>query len=263
MNLIGFIAAALIGISLGLMGGGGSIITVPVLVYLFSIPPTLATSYSLFIVGCSSLAGAYINYKKGFVNFKTALVFGSSSIIIAYLIRRLIIPKIPQIFTIGTLHLSESFVIMIVLAILMLSASFSMLTHKHITYHHQHELDIFLLLACGIGLGLITGFLGAGGGFLLVPALVLIMKLPMKQATGTSLLIIALNCLIGFTGDIGHYDIQWLLLLSITVVAVSGIIAGDALNKKINGNKLKRAFGWFLLIMSICIIAKEIIDAGK
>src|SRR6478672_541661 len=203
MEVIGFVAAAFIGVSLGLIGGGGSIITVPVLVYLFSIPPSLATSYSLFIVGFSSLVGAYKNYKKGLINFKTALLFGASSITTVYLTRRLVIPRIPKEFTIGTLHLTEPFVLMIVFAILMLAVSFSMITHRHITYHHQNELNIFLLVSCGIGIGLITGFLGAGGGFLLVPALVLIMKLPMKQAIGTSLFIIACNCLIGFTGDIG------------------------------------------------------------
>jgi uncharacterized membrane protein YfcA len=263
MEVIGFIATAFIGVSLGLVGGGGSIITVPVLVYLFSMPPTLATSYSLFIVGVSSLVGAYKNYKKGFVNFKTALLFGTSSVITVYLTRRLIIPQIPKVFIVGTWHLTEPFVIMIVFAILMLAASFSMIRHKHLTYHHQNELDIFLLLSCGIGIGLITGFLGAGGGFLLVPALVLIMKLPMKQAIGTSLLIIAFNCLIGFTGDIGHYSIEWLLLLRITVVAVTGLIVGDALNKKIKGDKLKTAFGWFILIMGIYIVVREIFDAVK
>jgi uncharacterized membrane protein YfcA len=263
MEVIGFVAAAFIGVSLGLIGGGGSIITVPVLVYLFSIPPSLATSYSLFIVGFSSLVGAYKNYKKGLISFKTAFLFGASSITTVYLTRRLIIPQIPSVFTIGTLHLTQPFVIMIVFAILMLAVSFSMISHRHITYHLQNELDIFLLVSCGIGIGLITGFLGAGGGFLLVPALVLIMRLPMKQAIGTSLLIIAFNCLIGFTGDIGHYTIQWLFLLSVTVIAVSGLIVGDALNKKINGDKLKKAFGWFVLIMSIYIIVREILDAVK
>ncbi len=263
MEVIGFIAAALIGVSLGLIGGGGSIITVPVLVYLFSIPPALATSYSLFIVGLSSLVGAYKNYKKGFISFKTALLFGTSSIITVYLTRRLIIPQIPKVFMLGTMHLTESFAIMIFFAILMLVASFFMISREHITYHHQNKLDIFLLLSCGIGIGLITGFLGAGGGFLLVPALVLIMKLPMKQAIGTSLLIIAFNCLIGFTGDIGHYNIQWLFLSSVTGIAVSGIIVGDALNKKINGDKLKKGFGWFVLIVSIYIIIREILYAVK
>src|SRR6478672_8229405 len=119
MEVIGFVAAAFIGVSLGLIGGGGSIITVPVLVYLFSIPPTLATSYSLFIVGSSSLIGAYKNYKKNSISFKTALLFCASSISTVYVTRRLILPKIPQVFVIGTLHLTEPFLIMIIFAILM------------------------------------------------------------------------------------------------------------------------------------------------
>ena len=263
MEVIGFIAAALIGVSLALIGGGGSIITVPVLVYLFSIPPALATSYSLFIVGFSSLAGAYKNYKQGCINFKTVLLFGTSSVTTAYLTRLLIIPQIPKVFTIGTLQLTESFAIMTIFGILMLGASFSMISKRHIPYHHQNELDIFLLLSCGIGIGLITGLLGAGGGFLLIPALVLIMKLPMKEAIGTSLLIIAFNCLIGFMGDIGRYNVQWLFLLSITIISVSGIIIGDVLNKKINGEKLKKAFGWFTLTVSICIIVTEMLNIEK
>jgi uncharacterized membrane protein YfcA len=259
MHVIGFIAAALIGVSLGLVGGGGSILTVPVLVYLFSVSPSLATSYSLFIVGTTSLIGAYKNFRKGLVHFRTALIFSASSVTTVFFIRKFIVPQLPKVFfSIGTFQVTESFAIMIVFAVIMFAVSISMLRNKPITYVHAKEHAIFLVLIYGIAIGAITGFLGVGGGFLLIPTLVLIMKLPMKHAIGTSLLIIALNSLIGFTGDIGHFNFQWMFLLSITFIAMIGIMIGDALNKKIHGDKLKRFFGWFILVMSICIIAKEI-----
>lgn len=259
MHILGFIAAALIGISLGLIGGGGSILTVPVLVYLFSLSPSLATSYSLFVVGFTSLVGAYKNYRKGLVHFRTALLFSASSVTTVFLIRKLIIPRLPKVFfTVGTFKVTEPFLIMVVFALLMMAASVSMISDKPIQYSSSKERNFLLVLLYGIAIGIVTGFLGAGGGFLLIPTLVLIMKLPMKQAIGTSLLIIALNSLIGFTGDIGHFDIQWLFLLSITLIAVIGIMIGDALNKKIQGDKLKKFFGWFILVMSIYILAHEI-----
>jgi len=263
MHVIGFIAAALIGVSLGLIGSGGSILTVPVLVYLFSVSPSLATSYSLFIVGITSLVGAYKNYRKGLVHFRTALIFSASSVTTVFLIRKFIIPQLPKVFfSIGTFQVTEPFAIMIVFAFIMFAVSISMLTNKPITYSDKKEHSIFLVLIYGITIGIITGFLGVGGGFLLIPTLVLIMKLPMKHAIGTSLLIITLNSLIGFTGDIGHFDFQWTFLLPITFIAVIGVIIGDALNKKINSEKLKKGFGWFILVMSIYIIAREVFSSN-
>jgi uncharacterized membrane protein YfcA len=262
MQLIGFIAAALIGVSLGLIGGGGSILTVPVLVYLFSISPSLATSYSLFIVGTTSLVGAYKNYRKGLVHFKTALLFSASSVTTVFVIRKFAIPRLPKVFfSIGEFKVTEPLLIMVVFALLMLAASVSMIVNKPIGQAHTKERNIFLVLLYGIAIGTVTGFLGAGGGFLLIPTLVLIMKLPMKQAIGTSLLIIALNSLIGFTGDLDHFDIQWLFLLSITIIAIVGVTIGDALNKKINGDKLKKVFGWFVLAMGIYIIVREVLSS--
>jgi len=165
MHVIGFIAAALIGISLGLIGSGGSILTVPVLVYLFSVSPSLATSYSLFIVGITSLVGAYKNYRKGLVHFRTALIFSASSVTTVFLIRKFIIPQLPKVFfSIGTFQVTEPFAIMIVFAFIMFAVSISMLTNKPITYSDKKEHSIFLVLIYGITIGIITGFLGVGGG---------------------------------------------------------------------------------------------------
>ncbi|CAH0265174.1 MULTISPECIES: sulfite exporter TauE/SafE family protein [unclassified Pedobacter] len=263
MEIIAYVASALIGISLGLIGGGGSILTMPVLVYLFGVNPLLATSYSLFIVGSTSLAGTVGNFNRGLVNIKTALLFGSASISTVFLTRKLIIPLIPKtILTIGDFELTENMLMMVLFAVLMVGAASAMIKGGKEESDAQIEkpkLQIGKLLLYGIAIGLATGFLGAGGGFLLIPTLVILVGLPMKEAVGTSLFIIALNSLIGFTGDLGHFHIDWIFLAKITTVAIAGIVAGGIINKKIDGGKLKKGFGWFVLVMGCYIILKEVV----
>ncbi|MFT4152671.1 sulfite exporter TauE/SafE family protein [Parafilimonas sp.] len=257
MHIAGYIASLFIGISLGLTGGGGSILTVPVLVYLFGVSPILATSYSLFIVGSTSLIGAFNNWRKNLVDFRTTLLFGISSIITVFIIRKLIIPNIPEHIIMGSFSFKFSVLTMILFGILMLAASFSMMTNKVTDHHSYGKKHIGVLILYGTGIGLVTGFLGAGGGFLLIPALVLLLHLPMKKAIGTSLLIIALNSLMGFAGDIGHHKTDWLFLLTVSAMAVAGIFIGGLFSKKIDGEKLKKVFGWFVLTMGIYIIFRE------
>lgn len=263
MEIIGYVAALAIGVSLGLIGGGGSILTVPVMVYLFGMQPLLATSYSLFIVGSTSLVGAFSSFKKGLVSVKTALLFGSSSIITVYVTRKLIIPLIPEnILSLGSFVLTESTLIMFLFAILMLIASISMIKNKKDNEHESQQpnqkIKLYKFILFGVGIGIVTGFLGAGGGFLLIPTLVLLFGLPMKEAIGTSLFIIALNSLIGFAGDIGHFSFDWFLLLKITGIATVGVFIGGQIGKKIEGDKLKRGFGWFVLVMGLYIILSEV-----
>ncbi|MFN4248484.1 MAG: sulfite exporter TauE/SafE family protein [Flavipsychrobacter sp.] len=259
-TIVGYLSAILIGISLGLIGGGGSILTVPVLVYLFGISPAIATSYSLFIVGSSSLVGAYRNYRKGWTDIKTALLFGISSITTVFLTRKFIIPNIPDnLLTLGQLTVTKATATLVLFAILMILASSSMIRSKNVAADNTRTQSTAKLLLYGIGIGIVTGLLGAGGGFLIIPALVFFVGLDIKKAIGTSLLIIALNSLIGFTGDIGQYDIDWKLLGSITALAIAGIFIGGYIGKSIPGNKLKKGFGWFVLIMGIYIIIKETI----
>jgi uncharacterized membrane protein YfcA len=263
MEIIGFIASLFIGISLGLIGGGGSILTVPVLVYLFSINPVLSTSYSLFVVGSTSLVGAFNNYRKGFVQIKTALLFGLTSITTVFLTRKFLIPAIPKTFgRIGSFEITQAIITMILFAILMVIAAAAMIKSKPVAENkiipENSKINLLKLSAYGFAIGLGTGLLGAGGGFLLIPTLVLLVKLPMKEAVGTSLFIIALNSLIGFTGDLGHFIIDWFFLLKITGIAIVGIFIGGFLSKKISGNKLKKGFGWFVLAMGIYIIVKEL-----
>ncbi len=262
MEIMGYIAALFIGISLGLIGGGGSVLTVPVLVYLFGINPVVSTSYSLFVVGSTSLVGAFNNYRKGMVQIKTALLFGLASITTVFLTRKVLIPLIPEhIASFGSFNLTESIITMVLFAILMVAASLSMIKGRKKqpkeTRTENEKINLPKLLLYGVAIGLATGLLGAGGGFLLIPTLVLLVKLPMKEAVGTSLLIIALNSLIGFTGDIGHFDINWFFLIKVTSIAIAGIFAGGWIGKRIEGDKLKKGFGWFVLVMGIFIIIRE------
>jgi uncharacterized protein len=262
MEIVGYIASLLIGVSLGLIGGGGSILTVPVLVYLFGLQPLVATSYSLFVVGSTSLIGAINNFKKGLVNVRAAFLFGSASIVTVFLTRKFLVPLIPKnIIAINGIDITESLLVMVLFAFLMLLSSLSMIKSKKVAIE-QTDCNTYYrftkLFGYGVVIGMVTGLLGAGGGFLLIPALVFLLKMPIKKAIGTSLLIIALNSLIGFTGDIGHFSIDWLLLLKITAIAVTGILIGGAIGKKLHGDKLKKGFGWFVLAMGIFILIKEV-----
>lgn len=268
MEIFGYVVALFIGISLGLIGGGGSILTVPALVYLFGVHPLLATSYSLFVVGSTSLVGAFHNFKKGLVSVKTALLFGSASIVTVFIMRKLVMPLIPKtVFHLGTIAITESVLTMLLFAVLMVVASLAMIRNKRQQEISSTAADknqpLVKLLVYGLVIGVITGLLGAGGGFLLIPALVLLVKLPMKVAVGTSLCIIALNSLIGFTGDIGHFNIDWWFLLKIAAIAIAGIFIGSAVGKKVKGERLKKGFGWFVLIMGIYIILKEVLSSAS
>lgn len=257
-EIIGYFCAVLIGISLGLIGGGGSILTVPVLVYLFSISPVMATSYSLFIVGATSFIGAYKNLKRKCVDINAVKLFGIPSLITIALVRKLVIPHIPEhLFYIGNTEISFSLLIMILFSVIIIAASFSMIINKKIEAHYT-QINKTKLFFYGIVLGLVTGFLGAGGGFLIIPALVLFVGLPMKKAIGTSLLIIAINAITGFLVDVSHYTINWKFLLTITAIAIAGVLIGTYYEEKINGQKLKKGFGWFVLTAGILILVKEI-----
>lgn len=260
IEILGYIGALLIGVVLGLIGGGGSILTVPVLVYLLSVNPVTATAYSLFIVGVSSLVGALRNIQKGLVDFKTAIIFAIPAIAAVYLTRRYLVPAIPeQLMEIGNVTLTKDVAIMLFFAIIMLLASFSMIKSRKETseLHEDIQYNYPLILVEGVVVGTLTGLVGAGGGFLIIPALVLLAKLPMKKAVATSLLIIAVKSLIGFIGDVENLNIEWSFLLPFTLVSVVGIFIGIYMNRFIEGKKLKKGFGWFVLLMAIYILIKE------
>lgn len=258
MEVLGYFASLFIGISLGLIGGGGSILTVPILVYLFHINPKLATTYSLFIVGLTAGFGAIRHYKMGNIKVKEAMFFAIPSLLCLLLIRKIVLLKIPEVipFT-STFSIRSDVLIMVLFAILMILASYSMIK-KQKSVDNTSLIKPLKLISIGAIVGLVTGFLGAGGGFLIIPALLFFAKMEMKQAVGTSLLIIAFNSLLGFSGDvINDVEINYIFLLSIALIAGIGIFIGTFLSKKIDGAKLKPVFGWFVLVMGMYIIAKE------
>jgi uncharacterized membrane protein YfcA len=259
MEYIGYLASIIIGLSLGLIGGGGSILTVPILVYLFKVHPEQATSYSLFIVGFTSMIGSFSHYKLGNLKIKSALVFAVPSILSLLFVRKIILPLLPDIlFSVNDFDITKNILIMVVFAFLMIATSFSMI-RKSKKIKKTEEINFLILAMIGLFVGLVIGFLGAGGGFLIIPALLFFANLPMKQAVGTSLFIIFINSLIGFGGDLlGGVELNYRLLFIISAMAIVGLFIGTQLSKKIDGAKLKPAFGWFILVMGVYIIVKEI-----
>lgn len=261
MEILGFVSALLIGLSLGLTGSGGSILTVPILVYLIGLNPVLATSYSLFVVGLTSLVGGFTFYRQGLVNFRTAVIFGLPSLITVYLTRRYFIPALPEvILRSGDLVVTKDLLLMILFGFLMILASYSMITKKccqEWKINQGDQVNYGLVVAEAITVGLISGMVGAGGGFLIIPVLVIFIRLDMKMAVGTSLFIIAANSLFGFVGDMFHYQINWMFLLIFSALSVVGIFVGSAFADQIDSQKLKRGFGWFVLAMGIFILLNE------
>ena len=264
MEIVGYLLSAIVGISLGLIGSGGSILTVPILVYVLGVNPVLATAYSLFIVGSTALVGGVQSAMQKKVDFKTVLIFGIPSIAAVYATRMWLVPLIPkELFSIGGLVITKPIALMLLFAVVMILASISMIRNgkkkEEVDENAPMKYNYPMILLEGSVVGLLTGLVGAGGGFLIIPALVLLAKMPMKLAVGTSLFIIAAKSLIGFIGDLqGSQVIDWKLLGSFTGFAVVGIFIGIFLSKKIPGDKLKKAFGWFVLVMGIYIIIKEI-----
>lgn len=263
MLILGYIAAILIGFSLALIGGGGSILTMPVLVYLVGLSPLLSTTYSLFIVGVTALVGAGKYAKSKLVDEKTAIIFGIPSIIAVFFTRILILPAIPEnFFYIGNFLVTRDIFIMLLFSILMIASSYSMIRSSKFEEPQKTKefvgYNYWLIISEGAIVGMLTGLVGAGGGFLIIPALVLLVKLPMKEAIGTSLIIIAAKSLIGFAGDIFHTHIEWTFLLLFTAFAIAGIFIGMYISRFFSGQKLRPIFGWFVLFMGMYVIWKEL-----
>jgi uncharacterized membrane protein YfcA len=256
----GYFASVFIGIILGLLGGGGSILSIPILVYLFAIEPVLASAYSLFIVGVTSFIGAIPKYREHLVSIKTGTIFGIPSLLTIFITRKWIVPAIPEvILTTENFVLTKRLFLLGLFALLMVLASFSMIREKSEIQKDDDKFNVPLIMIQGVLIGLLTGLVGAGGGFLIIPALVLLTGLPFKRAVGTSLFIIAVNSLTGFLGDVLNYHLNWTFLLSITALAVTGIFIGNSFHKKIPGVKLRKVFGWFILIMGGYIIVREVL----
>lgn len=259
LDILGYVGALIVGLVLGLIGGGGSILTVPLLVYLLGYNPVVATAYSLFVVGTSSMVGTFQKHKEGLVDFKIGLAFSFPSFMAVYISRRYLVPWIPENFiSFGDYNLTKDMAIMIFFAIIMLFASVSMIKKSKLNEVSHEKQVYYKTFLQGLTIGTITGVIGAGGGFLYVPALVLWANLPMKKAVGTSLIIVTINSLIGFMGDVQTLEIEWAFLLIFTSISIIGIILGVFLSKFISSEKLKKSFGYFVLLMAFYIIYKEL-----
>ncbi|OKS86250.1 sulfite exporter TauE/SafE family protein [Mucilaginibacter polytrichastri] len=256
MEIAGYLAAILIGLSLGLIGGGGSILTVPILVYFFRLDPVIATTYSLFVVGLTSSAGAISHYRKGNVNFKIAFIFGIPSLIAVFIMRKWVMPAMPHhLLIIGSFELTKPVLLMLVFAVLMQAASISMIRKSKEILVSGSQFSYTKLVIQSIVVGIITGFVGVGGGFLIIPSLVLFALLPMKKAVGTSLMVMTISSLLGVLGDVSsNVSIDYHFLMLFSAFAIAGIIAGSYLTKYIADTKLKPAFGLFVLFMGIFVL---------
>lgn len=268
MIIAGYILFVLIGIILGLIGGGGSILGVPVLVYLMGFPADVATGYSLFIVGLTSFIGSYSNIRKGNISLESMLLFALPSMITVFSVRNYLMPGLPDVlFTLGSFGVKKNFLIMVVFSGLMIFSAITMIRSNRVPRRKEinreefarSPLQIPIVMLLGVLVGFLSGFVGAGGGFLIIPVLVFFVRIPIKKAIGTSLAIIAINSLIGFLGTFRHINADWKFLLTLSALAAAGIIIGAYLNNFVSGKKLKPAFGWFTLIIGVFIVIKEIV----
>jgi uncharacterized membrane protein YfcA len=261
MGIVGYIMAIVIGVLLGLIGGGGSILAVPVLAYLFHLDEKVATAYSLFIVGTGALVGGLKQNHNKNVDWRTAIVFGLPAVVGVWIIRHYVVPALPDVlFTVDDFSFSRRMGMFGLFAILMVWAAYSMLSNKErkggsgeIKYNYP------LILAEGLIVGAITGFVGAGGGFLIIPVLVVFANLEIKKAIGTSLIIIAFKSILGFLlGDALTMTIDWQFLSIFCIITIVGIFLGVYLGKYIDGNKLKKGFGYFIMVMAVFIFIMEL-----
>ncbi|MDX2003311.1 MAG: sulfite exporter TauE/SafE family protein [Chitinophagales bacterium] len=265
LHIVGYFAAILIGISLGIIGGGGTILAVPVMVYLFQISPVMATGYSLFVVGITSGVGTIHNIRQKMVDVRIAFLFGLPAIFMVFITRRYIIHAIPELlFEVGTYQFTRDIGLMVLFAVLMLLAAYFMLGNPKWKTNEVLEAytfkRIWWLVVQGSGLGLLSGLLGAGGGFLIVPALIIFSGLDVKKAIATSLMIISINLTTGFLAVVaGPFEVRWPFLLTFTGLAVMGILAGTRFARFIPANKIRPAFGIFILCMGLYILIRELV----
>ncbi len=259
MEIAGYIASVFIGVSLGLFGAGGTILTLPILVYLFGINPYLATSYSLLIVGITSLTGSLNYIKNGTAEIKTAFTFSLPSIFSVVIVRRLLLPIIPEIvFDSGNIIVTRDLLVLLFFSVLMFAASVSMIRKNSVQPELTAERNSLKVIFSGIFVGIITGTVGAGGGFLIIPSLVIFLRLPIKTAIGTSLIIIAINSFSGFFVDfISGVSFDYSLIILICVFAMSGTFLGKLISSKIKSQNLKPVFGYFILTVAVYIFLKE------
>ena len=260
--ILGYIGALFVGITLGLIGSGGSILSLPIFVYLFGINPIIATAYSLFTVGLTSLIGSIKNIKLKLIHINTVIYFSFSAAVSVYLTRRYVIELIPdEIISIGGLIITKEKFLMLFFTLLIYFAGIAMIRKRKDNDAKEkkaYKYSKVLILAEGTVVGFITGLVGAGGGFIIIPVLVLFSKLDMKKAIATSLVIISIKSLFGFIGDIENHIIDWWFLIKFSSISIIGIFIGQSIGLKTDGSKLKKGFGYFIIIVASSILFKEV-----
>jgi uncharacterized membrane protein YfcA len=260
LEIFGYVISIGVGVVLGLLGGGGSILSIPVLVYLFNIEPVVASAYSLFIVGTTSLVGSIPKYRQQLINIRTGLLFGVPSIITIFSTRKWFVPALPEIIVqTESFTITKRILLLGIFAVIMVLAAIPMIRGKREIASRNRRFRLIFVILEGVIIGFLTGLVGAGGGFLIIPALVFLTGLKFKTAVGTSLFIIAINSLIGFLGDVFNYSIDWPFLLTITSLAILGIFIGSYLTRYFTGIKLRKAFGWLTLVMGCYILIRELV----
>ncbi len=259
MEILGYILALAIGILMGLLGGGGSILTIPVFVYLLNISPGLAAAYSLFVIGSTSFVGAIKNLAAKNVDLKSALIFGLPSFTAVFLTTRFFLPLVPvELFTLGEFTLMRGKAMMIVFSMLLVIAGFLMFRKKPVQSEDEESAPLYQIGLQGVLIGFLAGLVGVGGGFLIIPALVLMAKIPMKKAVGTTLVIIAFNSILGFLGHLNNYRMDWSFLIPFAALSITGILIGIYLTKFLSSKVLRKGFAYFVFIMAGFILIKEL-----
>lgn len=264
MAIVGYLAALGVGALLAVIGGGGAILALPILVYAFGLPAWTATTYSLFIVGCTAAIGAARHARAGAIDYAAAMRFGLPALVAIHLVRALLFPRIPASFAVPMMGVvTKDLLVMTVLAIAMMASAYGMLRRpplKPLPLPPSSSSAVFVKSAGrGFAVGLFTGMVGAGGGFLLVPALSMVERLPLERAIATSLFVIAVNSLLGFTGDvIAGAPIDWILLLSISGMAGLGMLGGTAFTRGLDDRHIRTVFGSTLVAIAVLMIGLEV-----
>jgi len=260
--VLGYIGAVLTGLVLGLLGGGGALLSIPVLVYFFHVPASAATGYSLFLVGVTATWGALQNIRKKLVDYEAVLYYGLPSLITVYCMRRFVMPAMPEVFfTIGKFTLDKNHFILLLLSVVMFIAAYKMITAKPVEQEDATGvgIDRIKLPLLAILIGSFLGLVGAGGGFLMIPALIYLANLSMRKAVGTSLLLVAVNSFVGFLGDVHSNPLMdWKFLFIFSAFSIAGLITGNYLHNFIKGDTMKKYFGWFILLVAILMVVKEL-----
>ncbi len=256
---MGYSLALFMGLTLGLIGAGGSILTMPILVYCLNIKPITATAYSLLVVGMTALFGSIRYQRMGHVRIKEALSFAIPSMSAAFITRAIIVPTLP-VMIIGV---SKDNFIMLLFSLLMITASGMLLKNgiKDTPIKESYKYPFLYIITGSICVGLLTGLVGAGGGFLIIPSLIYLFAMPMKDAIGTSLVIIAMNSLIGINGDFHTgLSINWSLVGIFLIMTLLGVSLGSKMSEYIDGGKLKKLFALFTLTLGVAILFHQLLE---